>query len=290
MDYNKFLCNIGLAEEGKELFASFVTSRGDLDAFIAEAEAAFDLGNDAFEKYLLAASESEGLDPEQMHLILTLLLCRKAYAKFTEQGIPESVFNESMADISDKCAQNKEASGVYGIPVSELPWFRYHLSAILFRLGRFQYQLAKSEYDIDADGISINKGEACLFVHIPAGEPIDPELCESSYRMALDFFRKYFGFDSIVGFCYSWILQPWIKDVLSPETNIMKFSARYKLIEAIESIPHTFRFIFPKQHESLDDYPADNPLRRMAIERRKRGDLIGYGVGVTLITDTPLKK
>ena len=106
----------------------------------------------------------------------------------------------------------------------------------------------------------------------------------ASYERALAFAGKHFGVEKMICFCYSWTLQPWLLEKLDAETNIIKYQKSYEIIETIESLPHMFPFIFPKEYENLEDYPTDTTLRRVAIERKRKGGTIGYGVGVKLIT------
>ena len=188
-----------------------------------------------------------------------------------------------MENISDLCRGEEKKSGVYGIAPFDIPWFRYHFTTTLFQIGRLQYQIAKSEYDLEIDGISVKKGDTVIFLHIPGSAPFTPEICEESYSLALDFFKKYYGMDSLICFCYSWILQPWIKDTVSPHSNIASFSSTFRLLETKESLWHTFNFIFPNECDRLEDYPADTSVRRAALERKRNDKQIGYGVGVRVV-------
>ncbi|MBQ2877057.1 MAG: hypothetical protein IJE25_08605 [Clostridia bacterium] len=285
MDYNRLISSIGLSAEGVEIFNTIHSKIADesFKAGVIEAYDAFKKGNDEFTENALSFAKSCGELPEHLLLYLHIIFSEAAYKELSSRGIGEEYFYSSLLDLDEKCSHNKEENGIYGIPAFEIPWFRYAMCATIFKLGRLQFQIAKSEYDVTIDGVSISKGDTCYFVHVPSGEPLTEEACLASYKTALEFFTKYYGVENMMCFCYSWLLQPWLDGVLKPDTNIIKFKNSFKLIETIPSIPHTFRFIFMKQYDSLDDYPTDNPLRKTAVERRKRGDLIGYGVGVRLI-------
>jgi len=287
MDYYKLFSGIGLSQEGVEIFES-LHSRISEEAFkkkVAEAYAEFKRGNEEFTEYALSFAESEALPPEHLLLYLHIVFSEAAYNELLALGIGEKYFYSSLLDLEEKCIHNKEECGIYGIPAFEIPWFRYAMCATIFQFGRLQFQIAKSEYDLEIDGVKISKGDTCYYVHVPGHEPLTEKACAESYKAALDFFGKYYGEKKLACFCYSWLLQPWIAEVLTPDTNIIKFKNTFELIETIESIPHTFRFIFPKQYDNLDDYPADNPLRRAAIERRRKGELIGYGVGARVVLE-----
>lgn len=286
MDYNKFFSEIGLCDEGISTFKKIHKRISDCNfkASLYEGYKAFKAGNDEFEKFVLSFAKKETLFPEELHLYLTVIYAEAAYDKICELGIDVKHFYASFKDVATNCAKTKEKTGIAGLEIFELPWFRYSLNAELYLLGRLQFQVAKSEYSIEIDGYTVNKGDTVLFVHVPGSEPLTEEACNASYLSALDFFGKHFKMDKLVCFCYSWLLQPWVAEILSPTSNIVKFQKTFKLIETIQSIPHTFRFIFKDQFENVEDYPTDNPLRRTAVARRKSGELVGYGVGVRVIT------
>ena len=290
MNYNKLFSGIGLSPEGVEIFNAYHSRIADksFKEKVIEAYGAFKQGNGAFSEYALSFAKQEGVPAEQLLLYLHLVFSEAAYKELQLLGIEEKYFYSSLYDLEGKCAHNKEEHGIYGIPVDHIPWFRYAMIATIFTLGRLQFQIAKSEYDVEIDGVSIKKGDTCYFVHVPAGGPLTEQACLESYKRALEFFGKYYGVENMMCFCYSWLLQPWIDDVLKPDTNIIKFKSTFRLIETVESIPHTFNFIFPKQYESLEDYPTDNALRQAAVDRRRKGELVGYGVGVRLINKDTL--
>ena len=287
IDYSKLFEKIGLNQEGVKLFFD-INTRIKNEEFRNQVILGYDAflaGNEAFEKFVRAFAEKENLDAEQMHLYLTVIYSEGAYNKMKERGIEDEHFYNSFKDVARNCAIVTEKTGKAGLEMFELPWFKYSLDANLYLLGRLQFQVAKSEYDITEDGFEIKKGDTVLFVHVPGTAPLTEEACNSSYKSALDFFGKYYGMSALPCFCYSWLLQPWLGEVLPEKTNIMKFKSTYKLIETIQSIPHTFRFIFDEQCDDPKLYPTDNPLRKLAVERLVRGDFIGYGVGVRIVTD-----
>ena len=291
MDYNLFFDKINLPKEGRDLFWK-INERISNDSFksrVLDGYEAFKCGNEAFEAFVCSFAADEGLLPEEMHLYLTIIYAEAAKAQMNERGIPDSYFYGSFHGVGVNCALTLRKTGVVGLEMFELPWFRYSLNSELYLLGRLEFQVAKSEYDVEFEGYSVKKGDTVLFVHIPGSEPLTEEACKSSYLMALDFFGTYYGMKKLACFCYTWILQPWIADVLPPDCNVIKFKNSFKLLETIQSIPHTFRFIFDDQYDNIDDYPTDKPLRKAAVERRKNNEFIGYGVGVRLVTAETFK-
>lgn len=292
MDYNKFFDKINLCNEGRCLFYK-LNERLSVPSFkrsVYDGYDAFKKGNETFEHYVFDFASKENVLPEEMHLYLTVIYAEGALIKMEKLGIPDEYFYGSFHYVAVNCSELIKKRGICGLDIFELPWFRYSLEADLYYLGRLEYQIAKSEYDVDFGEYSIKKGDRVLFVHIPGNKPLTEEACTDSYSKALEFFGKYYGMEKLPCFCYTWILQPWIADVLSPTSNVIKFKNTFKLLETIQSIPHTFRFIFEDQYENIDDYPTDKPLRKVAVERRKNNEFIGYGVGVRLVTKDTYSK
>lgn len=288
MDFDKLFAGMGLEKPGISTFYELHkrTSDKEFQDSVDKAWEAFQESDEAFGEYLNAMSEQEKVEPELLNLYLYLRFCEYTLDKFREMGIEAAALYEAMTDMTKKCEVQKAANGIYGIPQNDQrAWLRYHINGVMFQFGRLQFQKAVSEYDLEIEGMKVAKGDLCFYVHIPRSTPLTQEACMASYKEALAFARKHFGVDKMVCFCYSWTLQPWLLDKLDAQTNIIKYQKSYEIIETIESLPHMFPFIFPKEYDNLDDYPVDTTLRRAAIERRRKGGIIGYGVGVKLITD-----
>lgn len=283
MDYQKLFQNIEMPEYVQKEYYLFVDTITETD--ILEMKKVYARGNECFENYVVTQAKVRNIEPEKMNLYMTLCLYENAYEIYKRRGTDEKIIYATAKNIADISKQYADSTGIYGIPLFEIPWFRYHLDAIIFQLGRLQYQIAKSEYEVEIGGVKIAKGESCFFVHIPRGEPLTPEICEESYRLAYTFFKVNYSIEKMVCFCYSWLFQPWLREVLSEGSNIIRFQKSYKVLELIESVEHAFRFIFPQLYENIDDYPINNKLQRVAIERKKCGESIGYGVGIKLITE-----
>ena len=290
MNYEELLEKLNIDEEGRIIFRTlhYRTERDDFRQSIRDAYDAFLGGNDAFRAYVVSFAKDEYVPAEHMNLYLTIVLSEPARDKLRSMGMDDEVFYDSLSDVNSVCLRYKAKAGIYGIDVNDANWYRYALEGTMFRFGRLQFQLAKSEYSLVEDGVEIKRGEPVLFVHVPAGDSLSEEACNASYKAALPFFKKYFGFECLPCFCYSWLLQPWLDGVLAPNTNIINFKATYRLIETIYSVNHTFMFIFPGSYATVDDYPVDNPLRREAIRRLRENEFIGYGVGVRIVREDTL--
>jgi predicted TIM-barrel fold metal-dependent hydrolase len=166
------------------------------------------------------------------NLISFLYLCEKAARKYEALGIPEDVLLATLADVKTWCINWSVVKRE--LYLGELSWLKHHLSARLFRLGRLQYCINGSEYDVPKYGIK--KGDAVIEVHIPEGGKLSVEECEKSLAAAREFFAKYFpDYEYSVFTCHSWLLDDTLKDYLPENSGIVTFGDMFDKVENEES-------------------------------------------------------
>lgn len=130
----------------------------------------------------------------------------------------------------------------------------------------------------------LRSGEPVLSVHIPAGRPLRHDDCVESYRRALLFFARHLpGFDWRAMVCHSWLMDPQLSAVLSPESNIAKFQADYhKLPNPDGEQEQIWERVFGARPASLDDAPRDSSLRRAILDHARAGGVWRFLSGVIL--------
>lgn len=213
-----------------------------------------------------------------LRLLLFILLTPELQNKYHTAGIEDKTFYNTVFDLkikSDSCKKQ------YGVPGNDCPeWETEIFNLKIFGLGRLDFALRKADFSI---GGKIDYGDSLINVHIPSSGPLLKEECEKAYRLAADFFKRYFGIKKTVFFCSSWLLYPELKNMLGPTSNILKFSSDYIIIsqredKSNENLQRIFGVsIMPKNPDSL---PSDTSLQRAFIKHFKSGGNIGIGVGV----------
>jgi hypothetical protein len=99
----------------------------------------------------------------------------------------------------------------------------------LFRLGRLQFEPITLEEEIVHGGRIYPAGTPALSVHIPAGEPLDPDAALDSFRQAEAFFPHYFGQTYPLFYCHSWLMAPSLTEILPASSRIMQFQRMFQL-------------------------------------------------------------
>lgn len=150
-------------------------------------------------------------------------------------------------------------------------------------------------YPISSDGtavrklVSIEKADwqellardaGMLDVHIPSGAKMDHDACIESFKMAGEFFPKYFPEHSIGGFfCESWLLDHAFSEILSPKTNIVKFQKEFYMLPVLSGAEGTYSRVFGKIPEDISQAPRDSSLRRAIVDYVTAGNAVHSAMG-----------
>lgn len=286
MNYQEYVEKIRLQPPAAEIVLT-LHSRSGSDAFegkIQESFAAYDQGDEVFGEYLKGFAEAEGVTPEQLNLYVFLRLSQRTWEYYQQKGIGLDVFYETMYSMTVCCQVCYERIGIYGIDQQTYRrWQRYVLDGTLFRLGRLEFQLKAAEFDMEIQGRTILAGTTVLSVHIPRYLPLAEDACEASYAWARRFFREYFGMEECIFICHSWLLHPWMQEVLPEDSAIVRFQKKFKLMQTAQNVNSAVNWIFPGYAgKDISQFPRDTSLRRAAIARIQEGKTIGVGYGIRL--------
>ena len=127
-------------------------------------------------------------------------------------------------------------------------------------------------------------GDDLISVHIPATGAFDRETVNASIEKGRDFFKRLYPQKDIKGFmCISWLLDPALKNILKPESNILAFQDIYTKFPYVSKGLDVFHFVFGKSAErlsdvDLDSLPEDTSLMKKLKDLYRSGGFI-YEVG-----------
>jgi len=102
------------------------------------------------------------------------------------------------------------------------------------------------------------------------------DICLESYERAKQIFEDFYSdIDFKAYFCHSWLLDPQLKQMLKPESNILKFMSRYMLYPYEESDnDDIFMFVFTEPFNSYEELPETTSLMRALKKHYISGDYI----------------
>lgn len=219
----------------------------------------------------------EETDLFRMLLIVTLIdYGEKLYR---EKNIPPEIFEENLLDAPIWLEYHMDNYARPGFQWRIVEWCRTLWEGNILKFGRLQLETAgayKEKYNtyrteenkiVFASEEEAQKNWKCLLtggdrlvsIHIPASGPLKKEECIASFRRMREYLAKYrpdIEYKAVR--CSSWLLDPQLKDILPPTSNILAFqtlghvkaSGTYKtetigrvfgekaVIEGINAVPH----------------------------------------------------
>ena len=211
-----------------------------------------------------------------IRLAVILMCAVKVKERYEKAGISEKIYLDTMSDIKIWC-ENADNEGIknYG-------WLKNHLKLELFRLGRLQFQLYECKNrTLNYKKLPFPYGERVIYVHIPQGEKLEREKCIESFRMAEEFFGKYFpDYNYKWYFCESWLLYEGNKDFMSEDSNILAFAALFDHCYSIKVDVQTIERVFGKRRLLKRSYPEKTALQRSLRKYMLSGGRAGVGICV----------
>ncbi len=187
----------------------------------------------------------ESYSPEKydaaQNLLHYLYMCERMKEGYLEKGISLDILYATLEDIVFYATIWSEIHNQLCL-AGEYDWLKRHLGMKLFRLGRLQFCMATSAYDLPEKGICA--GDNIVEIHIPKGEPLDKSACLASIEMAKEFLAKYFPDFTYKHFtCDSWLLDTTLCELLRPGSNIIEFQSMFDITERKKS-DRILRYIF----------------------------------------------
>ena len=140
-------------------------------------------------------------------------------------------------------------------------WLPLYAQGKLFKMKEFQFE------------IRTHQGEEALGVHIPNGTKLDVHENLISLKNALEFFKKHYGEHDFKGFvCESWLLNPYIKEIMGRETNITRFGDMFDRFVPDEEEFGVYISVFGVlEPESIDALCEDTSMQRNIKSYLKTG-------------------
>ena len=116
-------------------------------------------------------------------------------------------------------------------------------------------------------------GDPVLGTHIPASGPLRHEDCLDAYRQAAWFFPEYVPDHRAQVFtCWSWLLDPQLRDYLPDTSNIVRFLSDWYLLPGQNANDkQTIRLVLGRDVTDPLKAPVQTSLQRIIVEHIKAG-------------------
>lgn len=212
------------------------------------------------------------------NLLACLYFCESLEKKYKKANISREVLLDSLQDL---VLWNESYYAVYGkIGLTEFPWIDRTFQMQIFRLGRLQFSMFPSEFDIAELNVKVN--DPVLEVHIPGGVPLRYEECEKSFAKAKEFFKKYYPeFPQEWCICHSWLLDDTMVSLLGENSNVAKFQTFFCPVQKnVSDSVLRFTFLWNTTRENVKDSVPNSSFAKRLKEKALLGDLFYEVLGV----------
>lgn len=208
-----------------------------------------------------------GEDERGIKILAVMLRCAmKTWDRLIALGMEESILVETMKCFTRFVDEHMESYGSYAFDRDF--WTARQASGNLFRIGELEYEL------IDGEKKEIG-------IHIPSDVRLKREIMADSYQKAKacmkEFFPEYENADMV---CESWLLSPSLKEVLSEESNIIKFQNEFRVEKVDYENNDYMEWVFKRPDLALEDLPEDTSLQRNLKKFLLNGGKVGEAIGI----------
>ena len=191
-------------------------------------------------------------------------------------GVPASISQATLADLGRNVRVHRKREGVGGLGV--MWWLMLHFRGVIYQLGRLQFELQHASNEVIASmqrhGVETNGPVNVLSIHIPDFMgPMDHDACTESIQQSVEFFSVHFPHWPVeFGVCNSWLLDPQLKDVLKPTSNIIRFQNRFTIADGTyDASDSVMQFVFGKHVRDIDTIHPQSSLEHGVITHLKNG-------------------
>lgn len=191
----------------------------------------------------------------------------RVYEKYKEMGISEKIFVDTYKAFTRYTEECKAKTGKYAF--DRAFWTYRHTSMVLFRLGELEFELKNDE------------GVKAVAVHIPSDAKLGEEYVDEYLKMTEEFITKHFPEYADKEYtCYSWLLAPKLQELLSEDSNIIKFQNRFDIHTEDRTPMSVLEWVFKVSDDAdIATLPEDTSLQRKIKALLLSGDNVGIGIG-----------
>lgn len=198
-----------------------------------------------------------------------LYCCEELKRRYEEKGIDPSILYATLQELVLWTNSRTRRAGKLWL--ADLWWVKKTMTMKLFRLGRLNFCMGEEEHDLPQYGLP--KGAPIIEVHIPRAPNLVAEDVEAALAQAKAFFATYFPeFHYREMTCDSWLLDSVLKEMLKPESNILKFQQFFNIVLEKPS-DETLNYVLgrPTTRENVAEKEATTGLARKVKERAMAG-------------------
>lgn len=180
------------------------------------------------------------------------------------------------------CTNDKIKYGIDGIRFSQMIWGSFFVKGNLIQIGRLQYEVGVKNFD-KLDKYFKEKHQY-IYIHIPRDKDLNEEDVNKSLCLADKYIKKYYPDlknEELAYYTQTWLLSPEVKEILSDDSNIIKFQDKFSIIEYEENINDFLSFVFDIIIGEVEykDLPEKTILQKELKRKLLNNETLHLGLG-----------
>ena len=200
------------------------------------------------------------------------------YRNFDNEQIALQKYNIKLV-----CTNDKIKYSIDGIRFSQMMWGSYFMKGNLIQIGRLQYEIDVK--DLDKLDKYFEEKHQYVYIHIPRGKDLNEEDVKESLCLADKYIKKYYSElkkEKLAYYTKTWLLSPEIKEILSDDSNIIKFQNKFNIIEYEENIDDFLNFVFGVVIDKVayKDLPEKTTLQKELKRKLLNNEKLHLGLGI----------
>jgi hypothetical protein len=228
--------------------------------------------------------DDAGTSGRLFYLYLFAMAYEGARDFLVAEGLAEKVIVGTFDVLARHCATHRRKWGTLGVDAGW--WMLPVLRGELVQIGSLQFHLVtlgvgslspRPWYDelvASTFGVGFRRGDRSLGVHIPQGADLSPSrLDETMDQARLILGELWPSTQRRLATCATWMLDPRLRTMLDPSSNIVQFQRRFNLLsEYFDDDEDVLDFVFRRPGTALDDLPQETTLERAVVDVLASGD------------------
>lgn len=207
--------------------------------------------------------------------------------QFHIQNMKQRNFDEAQIEIQKyniklTCTNDNIKYNIDGIRFSQMIWGSFFMKGYLIQIGRLQYEVGVKNFD-KLDKYFKEKHQY-IYIHIPRDKKLIEKDVNDSLHLANKYIKKYYPElknEKLAFYTQTWLLSPEVKEILSEDSNIMKFQEKFNIIEFEENINDFLNFVFDEVlgEVNYNDLSDKTTLQSELKQRLLKEDKLHLGLG-----------
>lgn len=224
-------------------------------------------------------------------LKITLFELNRLYDYYISHSLSLEIMYLTLSDLKLRIDRYYDEHGVYGLTKHDMKWLGYIFRGETYQIGSLKFrkypltylEIERSGLDYlplsETDKLTYYEGLPVIYVHIAKNADLSESSVTDSFNRAKLFFETYFSDYKYEYFvCRTWMIYPGLDNILSKDSNIIKFKNRFEIVAVHHEVHQSLSRIYDTTDlEKIKKNEKRSSLAKLAYQNL---DSLGVAFGI----------